>query len=193
MTLFRKRKETRKARESRAAAASAARRALSTGAATLVFGGLAAAFLVGAPRLQSSLAHRETAATLQVTFDWPPAPPSTGPASNAAVQPVPGTPKRTWLPASVQDELLTAASNALEKNPDPFNPDGLRRVAEAAAGSGWFEEIRAVHREPGGIVRVSGQWRIPAAVIRRDGRDFLVSRKGEILPLAFEEVGSSLQ
>jgi hypothetical protein len=177
MNLFRTRKQSKAAREaSRAAARSAAARALSAGASTLIFGGLAVGLLVGAPRLQHNLAHLEEAATTQITFDWPVARSGS-----------------TWLPRDAQEELLTSASNALERSPNPFSSDALRLIAESAAGSGWFEEIVAVQREAGGVVRIRGRWRSPAAVARRDGRDYLLSRTGEVLPLSFPEGESTLQ
>jgi hypothetical protein len=177
MRFFRRRKETRAAREaSRAAARSAFAKGLSAAASTLIFGGLAVGVIAGAPRLQQRLAERDAAATVQVAFDWPPS------TSNA-----------TWLPREVQEQLLTEASNTLEQHPDPFSAEALRRIAETAAGTGWFEEILAVRREAGGVIRLSGRWRIPAAVVRRDGRDYLVSHKGEVLPLSFAADESTLQ
>src|SRR5947207_13503167 len=156
----RKRKESKATREAaKAAAAGAMLKGLSAGASTLVFGGLGVGVLVGAPRLQARLAQRAAAGPVRVVFDWP----TTGDKGKPA----------TWLSGHVQEELLAAASREMERTPDPFSADGLRRVAETAAGSGWFEQILGVRREAGGVVRVSGVWRAPAAMVRREGRDYL--------------------
>jgi hypothetical protein len=177
MNPFRRKKKASKSEsESRAQAMAALSRGASAAAATLVFGGLAVGVLVGAPRLQAKLAEQSAAAPVQITFEWP----TTGPDA-------------TWVPPDVQRDLITSAQRALDHNPDPFSPDGLRRIAEAAAGSGWFDQIDAVRREDNNTIRVRAAWRTPAAVVRSGGRDVLVSRKGEVLPLTFEEGGSTLK
>lgn len=179
MNFFRRKKKSAKAEsESRAQIIAALSRGASAAAATLVFGGLAVGVLVGAPRLQAKLAEQSITAPAQITFDWPIAAPDA---------------QATWVPPDVQRDLITSAQRALDHNPDPFSPDGLRRIAEAAAGSGWFDQIDAVRREAKNVIRIRATWRTPAAVVRSGGRDVLVSRKGEVLPLTFEEGGSTLK
>ena len=153
------------------------------GATVFVFGALGLGLLLGAPRLQERLSANVQRP--RVVFTWP-------------ALSTPGADKKqpanapTWVPPSVQDELLAAAQREIDKAPDPFSADGLRRIAESAAGSGWFEQITAVRREPDGIIRVAGQWRTPAAVIRKDN-DYVVARKGEVLPLAYERGAAPLK
>lgn len=169
--------ESRRSRKENAPATRAAvGRGLSVAASVLVFGGLAAGLTFGVGALEARLATGPESATARVVFNWP----SPGPNAPAST---------TWLPTSVQHDLVAAAQRELDASPDPFSVDGIRRVAESAAGSGWFEHIDTVRREPGGTVRVDGRWRVPAAVVRRDN-DYVIARKGEILPLAYD-VGSA--
>ncbi len=153
------------------------------GATIFIFGALGLGVLAGAPRLQSRLAAAASARGTTVAFTWP---------ELSATDKNTKPPSGTWLPKSVQDELVASAQREVDRNPDPFSADGLRRVAESAAGSGWFEVITAVRHEPGGIVRVQGQWRTPAAVVRREN-DYVVARRGEVLPLAYERGASPLK
>lgn len=156
-----------------------------TVAATLtVMAGVSLGVLVGVPVLQGKLSDQAASHPVKVAFEWPRlGTPAGKPAGNA----------ETWLPTLVQGDLLAATQKELDRDPDPFRGSGLQKVAEIAAGSGWFEQITAVRREPGGVVKVEGQWRIPAAVVRLQGVDHLVARKGEVLPLAFERGGSTLR
>ncbi len=168
----RERKEERRA--ARAAQAEQFRRVMTAAATTAVFGTLAVGVLIGVPRLQQGLAVKGAAEQVRVAFDWP------GVSGGAA-----GAGNSTWLPPEARDELMAAACMEVERNPDPFSPATLRRVAETAQASGWFERVRAVRREAGGIVRVDGAWRVPVGVVRREGTDYLLALGGEVLPLSF--------
>src|SRR5262245_29644315 len=136
----------RKDRDKNPDAHSALAAGLTAGATVFVFGALGGAMVLGIPRLESRLARgaREPA---RVEFAWP--------RMTAKGQPA----EATWLPAVVQRDLQNAAQRELDADPDPLKPSALRRIAEAAAGSGWFEQITAVRREAGGVVRVEGEWR----------------------------------
>lgn len=179
MKVFKRKKKGKADRgAAREATANAVRQGLTIAAAALVFGGLAVGVVVGTPRLQAALAERAPQRVWRVEYEWP-----------AAGADRPGT----WLPEAVQRDLLRLAERELDRNPDPYSAEGLRRIAEAAAGTGWFDQIESVRREADGVVRVKGVWRTPAAVVRHDGRDFLVSRRGEVLPMTFEEGQSTLR
>lgn len=155
----------------RAAQVAQFRRVMTVAATTAVFGALGIGVLIGVPHLQQGLAAKASIEPVRVAFDWPAAGGGTG----------------TWLPPEARDELMAAACAEIERNPDPFSPTALRRVGEAALASGWFEQIRGVRREPGGIIRVEGAWRIPVGVVRSEGADYLVALGGEILPLSFPQ------
>jgi hypothetical protein len=171
--------DTRKSRDWKAAAS----RAASITASVLIFGGIAAGIVLGVPVLQDRLAQRTHASAVRVDFEWPKLaateqpPQQTRPPADAA----PIT-TQTWVPTSIQDELMAVAHTAVESASDPFSQKGLRRVAEDLEKSGWFESIDAVtrRRDRDGVacIHITATWRIPAAVVRMGDHDFLVSWKG---------------
>jgi hypothetical protein len=91
--------------------------------------------------------------------------------------------KETWLPPVEQARLMEIVAGMV--NPDPFDGDSLQAAAEALMETGWFESIEALRREHAGVVRVQGEWRLPAAVVRVGGREVLVSRRGALLPMEY--------
>lgn len=105
----------------------------------------------------------------------------------------PGEPAETWLPRQFQEELLALAQRQLSAGPEAISRDPLRRIAVALGGSGWFEGVPSVRREAGGVVRVDGRWRIPAAVVRTGGKDRLVSWEARPMPVAYEIDRSGLK
>lgn len=91
-------------------------------------------------------------------------------------------PGQTWLPKQFQDELLAAARSALGDNAAPFSGEPLARIGHAMEQSGWFDGAPRVERIDAKKILVTGSWRTPAAVVRRDGKDHLVSWKGRRMP-----------
>jgi hypothetical protein len=175
-------RKSRKDSDKRAVGGAALAAGFATGGTIFVLGALGAGVALGIPRLQARLASGVQERPAKAAFTWPAvAADKSGKAANA-----------TWLPVAVQQDLLSAAQRRLDTSPDPFSPAALSKIAEVAAGSGWFEQITAVRREEG-VVRVEGQWRIPAAVVRRGDIDYLIARKGELLPFAYERGASPLK
>jgi hypothetical protein len=160
----------------RAAALQKAGRILTVALSVAVFTGIAAGLLVGAPRLQAQVAGRALSQPVQITFDWPQ-----------------GAGGESWLPRDLRDVMLASAYQELERHPDPFSPAALRGVADSALASGWLETITRVERARDGSIYLSGAWRTPTAVVRRDSSDYLIGRRGEILPMAFKRDGSPLK
>jgi hypothetical protein len=152
------------------------RRTVTVAMSLAVAAGLAAGVVVGAPRLESQVAAASSARPVHVVIAWP--------------QAAGGD---TWLPRDVQDVMLASAHQELQRHPDPFSPEALKGIADAALHSGWIEQVQRVIRTRGGDVQVEAQWRIPAAVVRRDGSDYLIGRRGEILPMVFPRDGSPLK
>ena len=143
-----------------------------------VVGGIAAGVLIGAPRLEAQVAQRTLMQPPQIDFNWP----------QSA-----GTGDASWLPRDIQDVMLASALQELQRQPDPFSAGGLKAIADSALRSGWIENIRAVRRERDGSIRIDADWRVPTAVVRRDTSDYLVGRRGEILPIIFPRDGSPLK
>ncbi len=132
------------------------------------------ALATAGPSLQRTVA-RATALPLDVRFNWPLAAPAPGEERIKRRRP------ETWLPAKVQHMLADTARADLVA--DPFEQGSLERARQSLLDTGWFTSIDSIRREPGGIVRVSAQWRVPAAVVSHNGREFLVARGGEVLRL----------
>ncbi|MBL8990510.1 MAG: hypothetical protein JNJ48_02895 [Phycisphaerae bacterium] len=118
----------------------------------------------------------------RVEFDWPPL---------AGAQPGPDGQPATWLSVTQREDLTALAMRSLTAN--PMDHGALRRTGEALLATGWFSAIESVSREPHGVVRIRGQWRIPAAVVRSGDRDHLVSSKGELLPVTYRPDASRLK
>ncbi|MEM1331266.1 MAG: hypothetical protein AAGG07_11965 [Planctomycetota bacterium] len=98
----------------------------------------------------------------------------------------------TWLHHEFQRRIEQAAKAAAANQPGPFNPRQLAAVGTAMIESGWFSEPPAVRRAPGGAIEVVGRWRVPVAVVRFRGSDYLVARDGGRLPEQYPENGSGL-
>lgn len=101
-------------------------------------------------------------------------------------------PVKTWLPEQFQEQLLTLAKKTLGEDPDPLSREPLDRVAAAMESTGWFVGKPAVTREPEGVLRVHGVWRLPAAVIRQPSGDHLVSWEGLPMPVTYKPDQSKL-
>lgn len=132
----------------------------------------------------------------EIRIDWPemartpakqpaPAPTGRGPAALQAVAARPDKPRDTWLPEQFQEELSTRARRALGANPDPLSREPLVAVAQSLFESGWFAARPQVEREPEGVLRVRGQWRIPAGAVVTPAGEQLVSWDAFALPVTY--------
>ena len=148
------------------------RRLFSVSAGVFVFVGLVLAVLIWVPSMESSLADRAGAVPLKVNFQWPAA---GGERSGGA----------TWVPTPVRDELLSRATIEMERHSDPFSPSGLKAISDSLMQTGWFDSPPNLRRVADAI-HVDAQWRTPAAVVRREGVDYLISRNGHLLPVAYQ-------
>lgn len=125
-----------------------------------------------------------------VRFEWPlmpppPPPPQPSPTAPAAAESSPPPAPKTWLPLVLQEHLTQTSQDIINRTADPFSPEPLAALAKALAASGWFEGHPSVRRDdkPGmyGVV-VEGVWRVPAALVRWNGTDRIVSWKAQPMP-----------
>lgn len=148
-------------------------------AAVLLLAALAVGLTVGVDRLRTlasaTLAGRERGGVLEVSFEWPEIPSSGG---------------KTWLPDRDQAELIRAAERAGGKD-DPLSVDPLREISAELAATGWFASEPRVRRVSPGRVLVSPEWRQPAAEVRWQGRDYLISTRGEPMPPVYRPGGGN--
>lgn len=118
------------------------------------------------------------------------------PTKNAvAIEPLPmpeASSETTWLPEQFQEQLISLAKSSLGEDADPLSREPLDRVASELERTGWFVGKPGVSREPDGVLRVQGVWRLPAAVVRQGATDYLVSWDGFPMPVSYKTDQSKL-
>ncbi|MCE7974612.1 MAG: hypothetical protein DYG92_09885 [Leptolyngbya sp. PLA1] len=145
-------------------------KALSSFCVIVIFG----VMLVGATLGMKPLERRATAlsdAEVHVAIRWP---------SLRAGQ------EGTWLPAADQESLMDLARAALGASPDRFSPAPLGAVSSALGATGWFDSTPTVRRTGPASFVVEGEWRIPAAVVRWEDKDYLVSWDARRMPPVYD-------
>ncbi|MFN0131513.1 MAG: hypothetical protein ACKVW3_03120 [Phycisphaerales bacterium] len=134
--------------------------------------GLTLGVLVGLPRLRENAQTRLAARQPSLSMPWP---------------------EGTWLPASERDRLMAVAMDALDARSDPLSPQSLERLGRALEGTGWFDRVGPIRRQGAGAITIEVAWRAPAAVVRSDATDYLVSKSGRVLPIAYPAGASGYQ
>jgi hypothetical protein len=122
-------------------------------------------------------ASHVSAAQPRVKFAWPPL--AGFSSADVAGQPEP----MTWVNGEIRSGLERTVLSSL--NSDPFDRDSLESAREALSRTGWFRDDLRLVREANGLVRVNATWRIPAAAVRSNGQDILVTSAGEVLPVRY--------
>ncbi len=151
-----------------------------------IFTALLLGITIGLPRLQARLAASLAESPRRIQIDWP---------ALADSRPT-NDPSATWVPPEVRDDLTALVQRFLDQEPDPFNARSLVAISGALRDTGWFERIIAVRRERDRagdpILHIEAAWRTPAAVVRRNSVDYLISWDARVLPIAYP-LGSSNQ
>ncbi|CAG1000572.1 hypothetical protein PHYC_02848 [Phycisphaerales bacterium] len=98
----------------------------------------------------------------------------------------------TWLPRDEQERLTRLTTDAARDDDAPYTAASLERVSRVLASSGWFEGYPTVRRLSPELLGVSGTWRIPAAVVRSAGQDYLISWDALPLPPVYPPGKSTL-
>lgn len=145
----------------------------------LLFFALVMGLVIGMRPLESRAASLVTFPSPPIHIAWP------------LIEGEAGKPSRTWLPAKDQEDLLAVARKALGE-PDPFGREPLERIGVAMRDSGWFHGTPRIMRKPGGAIEITGRWRVPGAVVRYDGQDFLISWDGMPMPPVYPPGATSL-
>lgn len=120
--------------------------------------GLAVAWLLGNQPLTREVSNLR-AYPLSVQFDWPVVSNDDGPDA-------------TWVPAVVQDALVHLVMANVSD--DPYDMKSLERGRLLLESTGWFTRVTSIERHPGGVISVQGEWRVPVALVRKSGREFLI-------------------
>jgi hypothetical protein len=104
-----------------------------------------------------------------------------------------GQPAGTWLPLADQESILRTVNASLGTHPDPFSQEPLARLGNALTHSGWFNGIPRISRQPNSGIKIDGEWRIPSAVVRYQGKDYLIDHLGRLLPPVYPEGASTMK
>jgi hypothetical protein len=144
----------------------------------IVFGAILLGITTGMRPLESKAARLLDAGQVEVTIAWPP---------------IGGGQPGTWLPRRDQEDLLAVARAAVGDSSELLGRTPLERIGAAIAQSGWFDGDPIVRRETGSRIAVSGRWRIPAAVVRSEGRDYLISWDAKPMPPVYSPGESNLR
>ncbi|MBI1189917.1 MAG: hypothetical protein GC200_04455 [Tepidisphaera sp.] len=99
---------------------------------------------------------------------------------------------QTWLPKAQQEQLESIALGAAGASPDPYSASPLARVSSALFDTGWFSALPTVTRDRRGGIVVDGTFRVPAAVVRKDGKDSMIAWDGKLMPAVYEPGESRL-
>ena len=118
----------------------------------------------------------------KISIAWPRAATATGEVS-----------AQTWLPLANQEELVSLAIGELGDDPDPFSVEPLERIGTTMAATGWFTGRPTVVRVSGSSIIIRGEWRIPAAVVRSNDKDYLVAWDGRLMPPVYKPGESNLR
>jgi len=120
--------------------------------------GLAIGWIVGREPLQRTVGDLRSD-PLTARFDWP-------------MLNEPGRRPATWVPTAVQEALVHTVLSNVSAN--PFDVASLERGRRLLEATGWFTSVDRLQRLPGGIIAVDATWRVPVALVRKDGRDYLI-------------------
>lgn len=143
--------------------------------------GLGALFVLG--KVEGATAVRLAKSPPMLVIHWPVL--ATDASSASAV---------TWMPATLRSELESLAIGKIVVD-DPLSGASLAGIGEAMAATGWFEGkplVRRVYRNNRSVIDVSGDWRVPVAVVRYDDLDYLVSKGGRLLPARYSPGASGM-
>lgn len=158
-------------------------------ATVVVFGGLVAGAVFGAPALVERFeqaraepgADRSAGEHDEIVVNWP-----------------------TWLPSGEQQRLAQVARFARDGAGDrPLSAEPLQAIGVSLERAGWFEAPPRVERAPGGEIRVEGAWLEPRFAVRwppttaatpagSQQRDLIVTRDGRLTPMWYPVDGSGL-
>ena len=101
------------------------------------------------------------------------------------------TPGETWMRPEDMASLTRIAESVVRRDA-PLSVVPLRAVSETLGDTGWFDGDPVVRRVGPGRIDVDGDWRIPAAVVRWEGIDHLVSDAAMPMPVEVPAGGLNL-
>ncbi|MFA6044024.1 MAG: hypothetical protein WC718_03480 [Phycisphaerales bacterium] len=134
--------------------------------------------IIGMKPLEARAAAIRPRGPLKITIHWPP-----------LAKAAPGG--ATWLPKSQQEQLQRIAEDAAGKSPGPYDSAPLARISDALFDTGWFNAPPRVQRDADGVT-VDGAFRVPAAVVRKDSKDYMIAWDAKLMPAVYDPGESRL-
>lgn len=143
----------------------ATRTGLVVGAWVVAAGAVAAAWVLGVPRLEAYASAHQATDEVQVRFLASP----------------------TWVEGDFESKLQEIAASVIDT--DPLGRESLVTAREKLLATGWFDEIMQVRRVDPSTVEVDARFAQPFAIIRdrTTRKDHLVDPRGRLLPKHFPE------
>lgn len=97
----------------------------------------------------------------------------------------------TWMPKQFREQIIARAAAAMKTSTDPFGPQAITAIGEAMLDTGWFASTPKVSRDAPDVIRITGTWRTPAAVVRVGDKEIAVGWDARPLPIVYEKPGVS--
>lgn len=88
-----------------------------------------------------------------------------------------------WLATPTQADFLAQREGDAGLSPTDLITDATlaRRIGESLRRSPWLSDVRSVRIGPDGAVRIDAEFRVPLALVERDGMTYLVDQAGVLL------------
>ncbi len=89
-----------------------------------------------------------------------------------------------WMPISERDRIERLVQSSVS-NTKALKWQPLHNASKALASTGWVNSAPEARWTDEGTIIIEADWRIPAAVVRRGDRDYLIDFHANVLPLDY--------
>ncbi|MGJ8636419.1 MAG: hypothetical protein ACSHX5_06210 [Phycisphaerales bacterium] len=89
-----------------------------------------------------------------------------------------------WMPISERARINNKLAPALQGS-DTLSWHPLYKASRALADTGWVNGDPVARWTETGSITIDAEWRVPAAVVRDNGRDYLIDYDANVLPLDY--------
>lgn len=96
-----------------------------------------------------------------------------------------------WLDEGLRDQITARVEAQLAGR--RLDANAMSQLGQTLATSGWFDGPPTLDRTSDRVVRVRGEWRLPACALRSGVRDYALDWKGRPFPVDYPVGGSGLR
>jgi hypothetical protein len=89
-----------------------------------------------------------------------------------------------WMPISERDRIERLVQSSVSST-KALSWQPLHNASKALASTGWVNAAPEARWTDDGTIIIEANWRIPAAVVRRGERDYLIDFEANVLPLDY--------